>query len=439
MDQEMNDTTPGPVVKPPTTVAPPERDDLAGRSLADALRWSFRLLSVIMIVVVIAFALTGVKSIQPYEEGVVKVFGKKVRTVKSGLVYTWPFPIGDVERIQTKQRTLTIKDFWMHETPQDTATPLESRPVSGRGLRPGYDGALLTGDRNLLHVRLECTYAVKDPVAYDRSIRDEESLTELLRSAICRATIQTAAGRTADAIQRTGQAQFLEEIRIGAQDELNTLTGADENSPTVRISRILLPGKTWPLRALAAYNAAQSARSKAEKRINSARAQAVKILTGACGQYEMLVGEVAGPSQQLADGEDAGYDLIGQYSTAIDAGDKEEAAKLMTRIDAVLLARPGGEVSRIINQARAEGNAIAQNAKGRADGFAKLIGEYNKAPRFTLGALWDQTRGEILSSPMVVKYHLAGGKKLVIRLSEDPQVAREVRKEELRERKSDGR
>ena len=62
--------------------------DPATKSLADALRVSFRVLTVIMVFVVIAFLLTGLKSIEAQEVAVKKVFGKIVGTAEQGLAYT---------------------------------------------------------------------------------------------------------------------------------------------------------------------------------------------------------------------------------------------------------------------------------------------------------------------------------------------------------------
>ena len=105
----------------------PEPVDPAAKSLADALRLSFRLLTVIMIFVVVVFFLTGLKSIEPNQVGIVKVFGRVSRTARSGLTYNWPFPIGRIETVQTNEEKLTVADLWMHETPQDKAVQLSQR------------------------------------------------------------------------------------------------------------------------------------------------------------------------------------------------------------------------------------------------------------------------------------------------------------------------
>ena len=102
----------------PRTDAPQRPAEAAEQSLADALRVSFRVLTVIMVFIVIAFLLTGVKIIGGTQRGIIMRFGEIIGTAGPGLAYTWPFPIGSVEKLEVKEKALTIDDFWMHETPE---------------------------------------------------------------------------------------------------------------------------------------------------------------------------------------------------------------------------------------------------------------------------------------------------------------------------------
>ena len=129
----------------------------ARRSLAGALRLCFVLLTACMLLVVVLFAFSGCWEVKTGEVGVELVFGGirgqgDDRIVQPGLAWTWPEPIGRIEKVSLKYRELEVKDFWMYETPQDALTPLSKRQPASQGLRPGWDGALLTGDRALLHV-----------------------------------------------------------------------------------------------------------------------------------------------------------------------------------------------------------------------------------------------------------------------------------------------
>jgi len=135
--------------------------DAAGEHLAAALRTSFRLLGAIMVLGVVAFLGMGFRFVRPGEVAIRSVFGRVVGVTAEGLAYNWPSPIGRIEKIKVGERTLAVEDFWMNETKKDQLQPdLRKRQAPEGGLRPGWDGAALTGDRNLLHMRLKCTYVI---------------------------------------------------------------------------------------------------------------------------------------------------------------------------------------------------------------------------------------------------------------------------------------
>jgi len=433
----------------PGSTGPPV--DTAQQSLADALRVSFRILTVIMVFVVVAYLLTGVKSIEPQQEGILKIFGKQVGLAREGLVYTWPFPIGEIELITTSQQELLVDDFWMHETPEDKTKELSERQSKGEGLRPGWDGVLLTGDRNLLHVELICKYSIRRPLAYSRHVLDTR---EMIRSAICRAAIRAAANRTADGIQRGEKQQFVSDIHEAAQHELNALLETPDRHPGIRISQVQLIRSSWPIKALSAFNEAQRAGNEADKRESAARAEATEILNKAVGpaNIKILVGD---PIKTGPDGESAStttgpaqerkrqYDLIGQYGEALKADRrKEEAGRLLKQIDEVLLRRDTeGEASRILSEARGQRTAIEQNAEYRYKRFKQLVAEYRRSPELMLARHWAGTLDEILSSPTVEKFYLpfGSGKAVTVwHIGSDPRVLKKIRREVVKQKKDKG-
>jgi regulator of protease activity HflC (stomatin/prohibitin superfamily) len=224
---------------------PPGSSDLeaANQSLSDALRWSFRLLSAVMLLVVAGFLLSGFKSIEAQQVGIRKVFGAVSGPVAAqGLAYTWPWPVGEIEIVSISEHSFGIDEFWMFESPADKARKLsERRPVSA-GLRPGWDGALFTGDRSLLHVRIDCKYRVSDALAYVRSVREDDyvaqpGLQEMIRAAVRRAAIHAAGLRTADSIRTTDRGDFADEVRERTQRYLNIVTLSSE--PVQRYRRRL--------------------------------------------------------------------------------------------------------------------------------------------------------------------------------------------------------
>jgi modulator of FtsH protease HflK len=428
----------------PQGQGPPVQEvDPAASSLAEALRVSFRLLTVIMVGMVFLFLSTGLKAIKPNEAGVVKVFGRYVRTARPGLTYNWPFPVGKIEIVQTDEKSLTLEDFWMHETARDkTIQDLSKRSSASAGLRPGWDGALLTGDRYLLHQKIDCTYHVSDPKAFRQFVGDAyivrwpgsiqgqriDPAEDAVRSVLCSEAIRSVATKTADDLMRSGRDRFAADVMRSANVRLA------EMETGLEVRQVRLPSATWPLQARGAYEAAQQASKRAEERRSRARSTAEGILRATAGeQYVDLVGHPWGTREALdATERTASYDLIGDYARARDENDAERAEEILRRIDEVLLAS-SGDVQTIISEARAYETDVTQRVLARVVQFEQLLPKYRQAPKFFMERLWAAARDEILNAPGNEKYYIAQGDgKTVLRISRDPDIDRKIRLEKMR-------
>lgn len=218
----------------PARIPPPAGEagelDAANQSLAHALRWSFLLLTVIMVIVLGLWVLSGFRMIEPQQAGIRKVFGRVFGPVAGqGLTFTWPFPVGEIQIVSVKEQSLAIDEFWMMESPREQTLRLEDRRPRSEGLRPGWDGALFTGDRNLLHVGITCNYKVQDALAYLRRIDETDvaaqtTLREIIAFQVCKAAVHAAATRTANGISTTDKTAFADEVRVEAQRQLDLLT-----------------------------------------------------------------------------------------------------------------------------------------------------------------------------------------------------------------------
>ncbi|RPI61222.1 MAG: hypothetical protein EHM48_06015 [Planctomycetaceae bacterium] len=421
-----------------------EHADTASKSLTEALRWSFGLLTVAMVVVIVLFLVSGFTVVKSQEIGVKKVFGAITETVGPGLAYTWPFPVGEIEVINIKPQTIRIDDFWLNETAQDMGKALRERMPAGEGLRPGWDGALFTGDRNLIHVKLDCYYTIdnvenflknipRDSTYYTMdSVTHEIRIKEPLRSAICQAAVRSAARLTADSMQNN-QGVFLEQVKIEAQKTLNDLnTGIKIDSVAIAPE-----GITWPLAARGAYEEAQNAKSQMESAINEAYTYARNTLSKAAGgNYKKLVGD-PGKADAAAAGED--YNLIEQYNQARQDNDSVKAGEIVHRIDAVLADNnTGGQASKILSDATAESTRIKQSLIGRAREFDKIQAEYEKNPQLMLARLWAQARQDILSSPTAIKYYLNAGDGITnVKINHDPAMMNRIRQYLLEQESKD--
>jgi len=410
-----------------------EQMDPAQQQLARALRSSFRLLSMLMVFVLVLFAVWEVTSVNPNEIGIVTRFGKIQQVVEEGLTYAWPFMIGQVEKIDTSQKEIDINDFWMFEKPEDRTKTLLEREVPEGGLRPGYDGALLTGDQSLYHVRLRCIYQVRrtwddkvhSAVLYKLNVKDER---ELVRSAVCSAAIQMAARRTVNDLHRNRES-FRVDVQTDAQKRLDKLHGG------IEMKRVSVTEGTWPLQTLADFAAADAARRRYAAVRNRAYAQASRILRQAAGaNFEKFVGEFAESGGRTTTKPAGDLDLIGKYERArrlAGGRDNEESEKILARINAELASsKTKGLAGRLIDQARTESTEFKEAAKRRAGRFSELLPKYKENPEFMLAAEWAKVLKRIFNSPTVeVVLVGAGNRKINIQTKQNPDVAARIIRE----------
>lgn len=473
--------------------------DPAGRSLADALRLSFRILSVGMIGVLIAFLCSGITGVDSQQVGVKKVFGKVVGASgdKGGLTYIWPYPIGELELVRVGERHMTVNDFWVFET------SVSNGRTGSEGLRPGLDGALFTGDRNLLHARIDCTYKVQNAVEYlqkvahtkagDRvSTSKDADLEELLRSVLCNVALRVAASQTAESIW-SDPGTFQSDVKRAAQDEVNAIFGTRDARETVALVNTTVK-VDWPVRAQSAYDDAQRSRSEFETKRQDAIRDAHRILNSSAGQaYVELVGEPWAMENRVdettADAVAKKWNallnqapmaaapaalpqknLIGDYAilrsrlslamenlrqaTESKTSDPKELACLkaavaryqamsdlvLARIDDVLQSdRTRGQASAMLAQAKSEKGNYIESVKSRERRFQETLAEYNSAPQLMLERLWASTRDEILQSNLVEKLYITLDKdKTIVQINRDSRVVKEIRAAELAKPKDGG-
>ncbi len=422
-------------------VPPPPQTDLGEQSLADALRISFRVLTVIMVCIVVAFLLTGIKEVDATQRGIRTLFAKIVGTSEPGLVYTWFYPVGGIELIDVREQTLTIDDFWMYESPDDKLKPLQDRKPTTDGLRPGWDGALLTGDRYLLHVRLICKYQRDNVGDWKKNVSDEN---ELIRSAVCAAAIRAAATRTGDSLQRDPKEKeaFKTEIRMATQRSLDRMHAG------INIKRIEVPqeGIAWPLKAMQAFNDVTTAIQNKQSFIDQARGDAEDILNAAAGEnYRMLVGKPwlgdqggQNPSEQ-ADNEP--YDLIGKYELALKDDDNDRAQRLLEKINEVL-STCKGQGRGVIEQAKSYKTTIVKHVESYANRFEQLLEQLPDDPqgrKLMYDRLWLKVQDEVLNSPTVEKHWVPPGKdgRMILIIPRDRDIARQIRRALTRKKKQE--
>ncbi|MFP4354209.1 MAG: SPFH domain-containing protein [Phycisphaerae bacterium] len=415
--------------------------DPASRSLSEALRLSFRVLTVVMVLVFGAFLATGFENIEDNQVGLVKVFGRITGRAEPGLAFGWPFPIGEIEVISTAQRTLEIDDFWFHLTARDMTRDLDDINPPEGGLDPLLDGALLTGDRSLYHVRLAVTWEVSEAVSFSQNVADADAM---IHDVVTAGAIRVAARRTAESIQREGSGMGFDGESFGAfGPQVLDLAQADlgKLEAGIRIVNIAVDERTWPLLARQAYSDAQRASDEMELKVNQARREAIEILRDAAGViYPRLVGEPGRPAAPEDGDAAADYDLIGQYNRLQENPEARADAEdqLLEGIDSVLTSRDlGGQAQTIISQAQSYRSGVEQIVQQRANRFQRLLPRYQnpKTRELLLVDLWSGTLERIFELPLLEPvYQPISTQPVVLIVPPSEQATQEINAEQTRAR-----
>ncbi len=147
--------------------APVTPDDTGSQALAEALRSSFAIVKVVMLLMVVAFLGSGFFQVGPQEKAVILRFGRPVGEGNNillgpGLHWSFPYPIDEVVRIPiTEIQTVTSNNGWYFTTPAEELGGVEAYP--GSSLNPAVDGYVITADRNIIHTSATLHYHIDDP------------------------------------------------------------------------------------------------------------------------------------------------------------------------------------------------------------------------------------------------------------------------------------
>ena len=304
--------------------------DAAGRSLSEALRWSFIILKIIMVVLVGLFLFSGFKTVGPGELALVLQFGKirglgEDRLLKPGLHWVFPYPIEEIIRIPTEKKVdLPIDSFWYYQSPAEISGGPEDTTRPRPTLNPIFDGYCITqsekqrqttsnsagSDYNIVHCKWLLTYQIDKPELFFKSVyvEDEdvkpgdiyfdvmkESITPLLKNLFDNAVVATMVNYTIDDVL-TSYSEIPDRVEKLMQEKLDKI----ESGIVVRVK---LTRSVWPRQVndafqalMSASQASQAAISQAESdakvTLNEAASRAQEKISGA-GAYRMKVVETA--------------------------------------------------------------------------------------------------------------------------------------------------
>lgn len=366
-----------------------EAMDPANQSLTDALRLSFRVLQVVIVVLLVLFLVSGFETVSEGQTGVRLVF-KRITTagpdgaafLEPGPQFNLPYPIGEFYIFDVERRVGLDRVFWPFMRPNETIQDAIDRSGSTTPLEPVRDGYVITREGDIAHLQLTGTFEVQDPVRYVDRINQQSrdsNADRIVQLALQRATIQAVASMSlAELVESAVDSNVVEyEVLQHAQDVLDEL----DCGVTVTQARVQ---ETRPAFAIARiYDNLQAAREEANRDVQLASQRADGELTALAGE---------GYSRIL--------DSIENYEEALQLDDDEQAAMHLEEINAAMEdAVVGGEVTNIIQTARDHQSQIESTLGNKARRFMGLLPAYRENPDLVIKERWLRVVSTVLSAP----------------------------------------
>jgi membrane protease subunit HflK len=368
--------------------------DAAGRSLSEALRMSFIILEVIMIVLVLAFLASGFKTVDSNEQALVLRFGKirglgEKRLLGPGLHWILPYPIDEIVKIPVEtQVNLPIDSFWYFLTQSEILSG-QMRPVRpDQPLKPLQDGYCITrgesqdeaigdfagSDYNIVHSKWQLTYQIDDPERFfiNTYIEDvkpgdiyfnviTESIGPLLRNLFEDSVVTALVSYTIDEAI-SSQDRIPKHVERLLQEKLDKIESG------IKVVSVQLTNSECPRQVKTAFEASTRASQQSEKEITNARTYAANTLN-----------EAAGPvAEQL---------FAALHDESIDEQTREQ-----------LWSQLAGTAREKIADARTYRTKVVERARASADYLQSILPEYRQRPKLVLQKIYLDAMENILNN-----------------------------------------
>ncbi|MDQ2901372.1 MAG: FtsH protease activity modulator HflK [Acidobacteriota bacterium] len=250
-----------PLSRPDPDPVPPSADA--------ASQWTARR---ILGALLVLWLLSGVYLVAPEQQAVVSRFGKVIAPrALPGIHYAWPWPVERVAKLKTQQLQRLVIGGDLPDSVLGRTQPLASQ--------------FLTGDQNIINMRVVVQYSVAVPADY---LFQSQDVGKAVGSAVESELARLIARRNVDAILTTEKVAIQDEVRAAAQRDINGYrTG-------VILSTVNIESVTPPPEAADAF-----------RDVASARADAVRIVSESQGYANDLVPRARGAAQQLLESAQA--------------------------------------------------------------------------------------------------------------------------------------
>jgi membrane protease subunit HflK len=242
----------------------------------------------IVAALLVVWMLTGVYTVRTDQQAVVTRFGAVAHPrVLPGIHIAMPWPIDRVTRLKVQQSQRLVIGGEAPDSVTGRSQPLQSQ--------------FLTGDQNIINMRVVVQYSVGVPIDY---LFRNQDVARAVGAAVETALAQRIATRHVDAVLTTEKQSIQDEVRTAAQNIVN------EYRAGVLISTVNIENAAPPPEAAGAFRDVASARADSSRivseaqgyandQIPKARGEAQKMLAFAQGYKEKKINEAQGDASRF--------------------------------------------------------------------------------------------------------------------------------------------
>lgn len=258
-------------------------------------------------IILAVYLLSGVYTVRTGEEAVARIFGKEVRkAITEGLHYRLPWPFEAVEKVNVMEIRRVSVGIPLSEGPRlfpknrsfstSSARGNEGHGAPSRGTgSPGPRATLtknqfLTGDENILEIKMNIQYRVKDASDYLFNVNSPDSLVP---PAARVAITEIVGGMLMDNLLTVAKAQIQKRIARKTQKML------DEYGAGLYILHVNLLEVNPPTEVARAFRDVASAKEEREEKINKAEGYWNSVIPEARGKAHKLISHAEGYREEV--------------------------------------------------------------------------------------------------------------------------------------------
>lgn len=418
--------------------------DAAEKSLSDALRISFVILKIIMIILVILFLVSGFRTIESGQKALVLRFGKirgsgEDRLLGPGLVgplpglhSVFPYPIDTIVKIPVSQKmNLPVNSFWYYQRPEEMVPrEVETRRFIEPTLDPEIDGYCITrsedksqaltgfidSDYNIVHSKWQLTYQIDDPERFFRNVyvdlKDQQAgqnyadvitknITPLLSHIFDDVVVTAMVNYTIDEAMFEKVAAVTQHVKKLMQTKLNDIDSG------IKVVSVQLTDITWPRQVDEAFLESIKSRQTSQTEISEAKTYAENTLSEAAGSVEV--------AEKL-------------LATTLNnqTPDQQQQDLLWTQL--------AGTAQEKIAQARAYRTRVVESAKANAEYLQQILPQYRQRPELVIQKIYQDAIEDVYNNAdeIVIVQPAQGtkGREIRIKTNRNPAIKSKSEKEE---------